>query len=257
MKTIRLITAAVLCAAVVAPQAALAGRNPGPVKFTMMTRLETHTKTFDGLDSLSGETYGYESLSMYRELQQNTFGSLMYIMKYSFDREDDVSHIGGVNVIHVFSPYVVASLGYTHSSNPNTNEFNWNTGDVMELEEDRDRLSLSVIWKLNPHGTRGPKFSLTTGFSTVTDWNEQRTFSEKLQVDFPNISNRISGMTSYTFTYSLNESDQLTNQFLGRLSYKYSDTTRMDLEGLFLDNVFENNRGDDSVFRMSLYRYVR
>lgn len=227
--------------------------KPGPVKVSYMQRFETHSKVADqnGTD-YSGESFSYSSISLFRELQKGTFGSLFYLNKYSIDDEEVVSNIGGATIIHMFSKRLTGTFGYTYSSNPERATV-VNAGAVS----DKDRFSISGIYKFNPDKKHGPVFSLTSSYSTVTDWNEQSSLSEKIEAKFPNIGQKVEGSMSYTYSYSLKQDEQLTNQFLANLSYKVSKKTKITAGVLFIDNVYTFNQGDDTVLRLTLNRSVK
>ncbi len=231
--------------------ARIAAAEPGPVKITAMERVETHSKIYDGGNDFSGETYNYFMLTAYRELQKNTVGSVFYLNRYSFDESDFITHIGGVSVIHAYNPRVLSTISYSHTSNPERSTI------IINPRKTRDRMSVAVIYNVNPKRNANARWSLTSAYNTVTDWGEQRTLTEKLEVKFPKVTKRLEAKMAYTFSYGLSDSDQYTNQYSSDLSFRFSKTSRLVLGVLFIDNVYENNQGDDTVFRLSLVRNIR
>lgn len=246
----------VICVFALAP--GLAYGKPGPVKFSTMYRFENHSKIADSAGNYGNESFSYFMLSVFRELDKNVIGNVFYLNRYSFDDEEFVSHVGGLSLIRIFNPHVVGSLGYTYSSSPEISYYNAAAGLLeSNTAASRDRVMASVIYNFNPDEKRRPKFSLTTTFSSVTNIAEQETLMEKIGVKFPAISQRIEGDLGYTFAYSLNNTDQLTNQISGSLTYKYSNTTKLSLGAIYIDNVYENNQGDDTVVQFTVMRSLR
>ncbi|MEW5946789.1 MAG: hypothetical protein AB1742_11380 [bacterium] len=218
----------------------------GPVKITAMTRLESHSKISSSTGDFSPETFGYQMISLSRQLQKGVIGNIYYLARFSFDDNDLASNIGGVNLIRVFNPNWLAVTGFNYTSDPQRGTI------VVNPRTDRDRFSTTVIYTVNPKEKRRPVYSLTSSFSTVTDLGEQQTLSEKLGMKFQAFSDRYSAAVGYNFTYSLKNSEQLTNQFSGDLAYKVNDTYTLSLGALFIDNVFDGNQGDDTVTRLTL-----
>jgi len=190
-------------------QAALA--EVGPVRLSVMNRVESHSKISDvnGGD-YSPETFNYFMISASRMIQQNVLGSVYYLNKYSYDENDVAANIGGVSVSTILGEHAVFSLGYSHSSNPERGVI------IITPHKDNDRFSGTFIYNFKDRDEGGPRYSSVTSFSTVTDLGEQQTLSEKLKVDFP-IGKKWEGGVAYTFSYSYDIDDQLTNQGHGTL----------------------------------------
>jgi len=234
-------------------QPVIAADQPGPVKISGMFRFESHSSVYNALSGdFSGETFGYTMLAASREIGKNVVGSLFYLNRYSFDDSDFVSHIGGVTLMKIFSPNITGTFGYTYTSDPSR-------GTLFTFldKNDRDRFMSSLIYTFNPSEKTGPRYSAITSFSSTTDLGEQQSLSEKLGVKFPVVSKRLEADLSYNFTYSLKENDQLTNQFSGVLTYKHSDSTKLSIGVLFIDNVYEFNQGDDTVVQFSINHSLR
>jgi len=271
MEKLKLICSAILIAILIASGAALGA--PGPVKISAMMRVESHSNTADATgSSYSGETFGYTMFSFSRELQKNVLGSVFYLNQYRFDDEQFNNHIGGVSVIRLFSPKWVGSFGYTFSSSPGNKTTILGVTET-ELANDRDRFNLSMIYNFNPKKKKGPKYSATTSYSTVTGLNEQKTISEKFEVTVPVINRKFTANASYNFTYGLDRDSrtsvltngvyvanpdfdtrmgQLTNQFAGNLTYQLNKDMRLVFGLLYINNVFSYHPDDDMIYRLSL-----
>ena len=255
MKKILMFLTVVVLAAAMYSQAALC--QPGPVKINWMSRVETHSNISDGRlpsqprTDFSGETYLYSMISATRELQKSVLGTVFYMNRFSFDDSEVISNIGGLNITQVFSPYALVSLGYSHTSNPQR------AVTISPTKNDRDRFSASVVYTFNPK-TENVKYTATTSFSTVTDFGEQQTLSEKLGASVP-WSKKWSSEFDYSFSYSLKDNDQLSNQYGGDLTYKWSKNTRLSLGALFIDNVHASSdiTGDDTIFRFTVKRALK
>ena len=234
-----------------AAQAAVA--QPGPVRLTVMNRVENHSSITDAEGNFGSETYNYLMISASRQLQNSVLGNIFYLNRYSFDDNKMITHIGGVNITKAFSRRAIFTLGSSHTSNPERGVIR------VTPDSDRDRFSSSLIYNFNPKAG-GPRYSSVTSFSTVTDLGEQQTMGEKLKVVFP-IGDKWQGGLSYNYTYSLKESEQLTNQFQGNLTYAFNKRTKLVLGALFIDNVYEDSAGnsldDNTVVRLSIYRSIK
>ncbi|MFH1538154.1 MAG: hypothetical protein ABIH66_04290 [bacterium] len=221
----------------------------GPTKFSTMTRVETHTKIGKKITgntyNYSGETFGYQMISASRVLQEGYIGSIFYLLRFNFDDDEVASHIGGINLTRVFNPNWIFNLGYSHSTSPEQ----YIVGPVEKV--DSDRFAFTLIYNVNPKEKKGPKYSLTTGFSTVTDFGESQVISEKVAMKFPIWREKWSGEVAYTYNYSTQQDEQLTNQFNGRVFYQINKKSKLTLGVLYIDNVYTNNQGDDTVTRLS------
>ena len=148
-------------------------------------------------------------------------------------------------MIRIFNPHIIGTFGYSHTSNPERGV------TVISPENNRDRFLIPVIYNFNPEDKGKTQFSATTAFSTVTDFGEQQTLSVKPAVKLP-ISKNTQADAAYNFTYGLSENEQYANQWSANLHHRLSRTTKLSLGYLYIDNVYENNQGDDSMFRLSV-----
>ncbi len=223
----------------------------GPVKVSLMNRVESHSKISDSMGRFSGETFGYTMLSFSRALTKKAIGNIYYLNQYSFDESDFVTHIGGLNLVRVFNANWIGTLGYTYSSKPQRSII----ATTLPLDT-QDRFSSTLIWNVNPK-SKGLKWSSTTGYSTVTDFGEQQTINEKIDANFPIFNKRWSGNLGYNYTYSLRSDEQLTNQFSGNLSYQLCKDMKLTFGAMFIDNTYNGNQGDDTVGRITLLTSLR
>jgi hypothetical protein len=250
MKSARLMVVAAVVA-IFTSGAAWGGSNPGPVKFSLMNIFETHSMMSDSYGGFSGETVNTLMLTGYRELQKNVVGSIYYINRYDFDRKGFITHGGGASLIRVFNPYLIGMIGYTYTSNTP------NSGAFYIPRDDKDRMMVSVIYKVNPSVKHGPMYSLTTGYGSLTDLTEQQTFSEKAAVKIPINSGKSDVGLAYNFTYGLSDSEHYTNQWSMNLNHKISNTTKVSLSFLYIENLFAGSPGDDKVVRLAVTQNLR
>lgn len=245
MKKVYVLSAALLLLAVFSA-AALA---EGPVKVSSITTAETHTKIGKKVSgtsySYSGETFIYEMISVTRELQKGYIGGVFVMTRYGVDDRELNSFISGINLTRIMSPTWIGTIGYTHSTDPEQ----YILGAVPSV--DSDRFSANLIYNFNPKEKKGAKYSLTTGFSSVTDFGEQQVVSEKVQMNSPLWGGKKwNGELAYTYSYSAQQSDQLTNMFSGKLTYGWNKEQKTALNVMYIDNTYENNQGDDTVVRL-------
>jgi hypothetical protein len=235
-----------------------AARAVGPVKISVMTRVENHSmvgKTIDNTTMTFGnETFGYQMISVSRELAKNHIGSIFYLTRYSFDDADFTTHIGGMNLIHIYNPYFLTNIGYTYTSNP---EY-FLSGAASKVDKvDRDRFSVTTIYTLNPKVKDKPKFSLNSSYSSLTDLGDSKVFSEELGAAIPITKDELSFNTAYSYVYSLDQDEQLANQVQGNLIYSLNKKEKVTLGAMFINNTFTGNHGDDTVFRLSYNANLR
>lgn len=240
---------ALLCAVfiIVALAAAPAAADKsGGINLALMSRLETHTNIYDGVSDFSGETFVYHMISGYGKLTDRLLGSMYYINKYSLDDSEFASHIGGLSLIHPFNRKTIGVLGYSHTSNPSRGV------TIVRPSTDRDRFNTAIIYNFTMYDEILTQYTSTTSFSTVTDFGAQQALSQKFEAKFPDVMDRTSGALGYTYVYSFKETEQLTNQLSGKLSYSLNEKTKLTFGMLFIDNTYTNNQGDDTVMRVSL-----
>jgi hypothetical protein len=221
----------------------------GPVKISTMTRVESHSKMDDGSGNYGSEVLGYQMVSLFRELDKGTIGGAFYMNRFSIDEGETMSHIMGVNLTQVFCPKLIGTVGYTHTINEERGP--------LAPKNKKDRFSGTAVVNFNPKSQKGPLYSLTSSYSTMASWSEQQSLNEQFEVKFPKLSARLDGALSYTYSYSVADSDQITNQFAGRLGYKLGETTKLTLGALLIDNVYDGNPGDDVVGRLTLTKSFR
>lgn len=227
----------------------VAQSKPGPVKISFTERVENHSKTVNGESEYSPETVSFSMLTLSRTLQEGVLGSIFFLNRYSFDESDSISNIGGVNITKIFSAKSIMSLGYVHSSNDERGIIR------ISPENDNDRFTGTYIRNFNPKEKTGIKYSSITSYGTVSDFAEQQTLTEKLKFSFP--IGALEGILGYTYSYNVKYSDQTTNQFDGSIGYKLSKTTKLVLGYKFINNVYDNNPGDDSVIMFTIRQNLR
>jgi len=221
------------------------GNEVGPVKITTVTGVESHGNISDAEGGFSGETYLIFVATSHRELQKGVIGSVYYYNRHSLDEGDTATHAGGVSVIRIFGPHAVGIFGYSHTSNPGRGV------TMLSPENDRDRFLGSLIYNFNPEDRGKTQYSVTATYSTVTDFGEQQVLSVKPAVKLP-VSRNLDADAAYAFVYGLSENDQYANQWSANLHYRLSKKTKISLGYMLIDNVYENNPGDDDIFRLSV-----
>ena len=237
---------------------ATASAKPGPVVVTFMERVETHTDAVSATGNISGETYMYSLLSLYRKLDEGVFGSVYYLHKASIDDGETVSHIGGLALNGSFTGKWKWDIGYSNTSNPERN---------VVPSSDSDRFSAGVAFKLNPGEKARKRYELKTSYSTGTDFSAGQTLSEKLTIS-DNITKSTSYALAYQFVYGMNETTnaagvcsvcrgQYANQYYLDITRKMTKKDRLGLGLLFIDNQYNGARSDDGIARLSWFRTIR
>ena len=220
--------------------ATMAYAKPGPVVVNLMERLEMHSDTTSSQGDISGETYSYSMLSLFRKLDTDVFGNIFYIHKYSVNDGDTAGNIGGVSVTRKYTKNTSANFSYSYNSNPQRN---------VVPSSDTDRFAISGDYTLNPK-SKGAVHTLTTTYSTGTDFSFGRTIAEKLACR-RNVTKRADAIVAYQYVYGLNNSEQFTNQYSFDLTYKLNKTAKIALGALYIDNVYTGATTDDSIIRIS------
>ncbi|HOO55811.1 MAG TPA: hypothetical protein PLN69_03240 [bacterium] len=227
---------------------------PGPVFLTFMERYEWHSdvSSIDNPSLYEENSYLYSMVSAFRKLDDNIFGNVFYLNKFDLDDSETASHIGGVSLTHNMTNKWRMSYTYSHNSNPERNV-------VTSPESRTDRFSFSLGFKLNPGEKTGPKYALRTTFSTGTDFSFGRTLSEKVSMS-NDINKRMKYDLSYQFVWGLTDApdrgifkSHFANQWLANLTYKLSNTKKISLEYMFLNNLYHGAVTDDNILRLSFF----
>ncbi len=228
---------------------AAAGEGRDVTRFYVFTGIESHSKV-RGIDGeFGGETYVNTMLSLSRKLQKDVYGNIYYLHSYSVDDGDTAKHAAGANVTRILNKHLLWSVSYSFTDSPER-------GVVVTFpESDNDRFSTNLVYTFNPEEKEGVRYISTTRLSTVSNFSDQQAVSEKIAMRAP-LSRRFDGELSYRFSYSLDNSEQLTNQFGGKLKYKWTKRNRLALDVLFIDNVYENNAGDDTMVLFSMLSMI-
>lgn len=228
---------------------AAAGEGRDVTRFHVYTAIETHSKVRGVTGEFGGETFFNNMLSLSRKLQEGVYGNIYYMHSYSADEGDTTRHSAGANVTRILSRHLLWTISYSFTDSPERGAI------VTTPDIDNDRFSTQFSYTFNPEDKNGTRYISTTRFSTVSSFGEQQTMSEKLALKTP-LSKRLDGELSYRYTYSFDESDQITNQFGGKLRYKWTNSKRLGLDVLFIDNVYDNNPGDDTMVIFSMLSHI-
>lgn len=242
----------------VALMCASASAKPGPVTVTFMERVEAHSDAVSATGNISGETYMYSLLSLYRKLDEGVFGSVYYLHKASIDDGRTVAHIGGLDINGSFTGKWKYDLGYSRTSNPERNTV---------PSSDADRFSAGVTFKLNPGEKARKRYDIKTSYSTGTDFSAGQTLSAKITAA-DSLTKSTSYSLGYQFVYGLNETTnaagvcsvcrgQYANQYYLDVTRKMTKKDRLGLGLLFIDNQYNGARSDDGIARLSWFRTLR
>ena len=240
--------------------------KPGPVIITVMERLETHTDVRRTDTTIGEETFLYTLLSAYRQLDNNVFGSIYYLHKFSIDDTKTASNIGGVSVTHNWSNKWKMTYSYSYSSNPErSNSYLDSINNTSFNYSDSDRFSFSLNYKLNPVEKVRKRYSFKTTFGTSSDFSNGRTIAEKFTV-----TDDLTKRTDYTIGYQVIVGltddpgrgvyrSHYSNQYSLDFSYKLNKTSKLVLGYFFSDNKYHGaddptGINDDSVFRLSYFK---
>jgi hypothetical protein len=256
-----LVAALVLIAGTYASAAGKAG--PGPVVVTFMERVETHSDAPDSsaARNINGESYIYTLLSAYRRLggNGNVSGSVYAMNKYSIDEGQSASYIYGIDIMDKLTGKWSSDVGYSYTSNPELSI------DVRSTQS--SRWAFGLDFKVNPLEKYRRKWSLKTSYNTATDFSAGRTLSEKLTVT-RNISKRWNYALAYQFVWGLQETtnatgicgicrEQYANQYYADFNFKASKKDKIGIGYLFLKNLYNGARSDDSIAKLSYYRTLK
>ena len=243
--------------------ASAAGKTgPGPVVLTFMERVETQSDAPDtsAARNINGESYVYSLLSAYRRLggNGNVSGSVYAMNKYSIDDGKSASYIYGIDIVDKLTGKWTGDMGYSYTTNPQINAVPSTVNS---------RWAFSLDFKINPMERFRRKWDLKTSYNTATDFSAGRTLSEKLTVA-RNVSKRWSYVLAYQYVWGLQETttaagtcgicrEQYANQYYADLNFKASKKDRIGLGYLFLKNLYNGARSDDSIARLSYYRTLK
>ena len=218
-----------------------------PAKVTNLVLYETHDDETNVAGG-SADDFIYSMVSVTKELQPHIIGNLFYMHRNDIDESTRDASIFGASYRRYYKTYNF-SLSYY---------FN----DQNKLDRDADRFVLGLEnTLLKP--TKKSSIRLLSSYTTQTDWATGVTLSEKLSYDFP-LSDRTSSKLAYTYGYSLNENDQLYNQYNAAVIHPLNKNSLVSLEYLFVDKVYSIDFGggitreaeDDNVLRLSImYTY--
>ncbi|MEW6203077.1 MAG: hypothetical protein AB1546_13955 [bacterium] len=236
-----------LCFVILVLSSTLSAAKPGPVVFTLMERFEGHSDTPSSIRDVSGETYAYTMLSLFRKLDEDVFGNIFYINKLSLDDGETAGNIGGISVTKKHSKHLSMNYSYSYTSNPERN---------VVPSSDTDRFSIAANYTINPNTMSAPSYSILTTYSTGTDFSYGRTIAEKFTVK-DKFSKKSDYAVAYQYVYGLNNSEQFTNQYSLDLNFNITKLDRISFGYLFIDNIYSGAAYDDNIVRLSYYRTIK
>mgnify|MGYP005850565659 CR=1 FL=1 len=233
---------ALLLAAICIPARA----QMGPPVLQSVLRIETHS------DENNPDDYVYKMLSLSRQLEGGVIGNVFYVYKHNLDEGNLGGHIGGVNIIKMFSDETMLMMGYSY------NKIEERSRSIDNYDRDRWLLGLHHFAYKSADGNR---LTLSTVYSSQTDWSESRSVDFGLAYKAM-LSHDWSARMGYKYTHGLGSADtHLLNQWNLDFTWKINKAMAFDLGYLYVDKVFSvpapgAQPEDDHVVRAGLkYTY--